>query len=299
VKNTPPPSDATPRFVAALRPLVAKIGGEPAQLETFVTERAPEVWDSATREWPGVDVAPEDFAGAVAERLAQDDRGEAHHWADLYIAFACTRGVAHAAQALERAYFNDLSAKLRELENDAAFVDEVLQQLRTEVICGTADVAPRIQQYSGRGVLLAWLRIAAVRLGLNQLKRLGREAAEPLSQLGEIAISGPEDRLLREERREVFKRALEQALAKLADRERLVLRMSVVDGASIDDIGGVFRVHRATAARWLGAAKERLSELARAEAKTLLGENTTGVNSALNALQSELELSLPRLLKGP
>ncbi len=58
---------------------------------------------------------------------------------------------------------------------------------------------------------------------------------------------------------EAFRLALEEAIASLSDRERAALRMSALDGLSIDQIARVFQMHRSTAARWLVRAKAELA----------------------------------------
>ena len=47
-------------------------------------------------------------------------------------------------------------------------------------------------------------------------------------------------------------------MATLDQRQRNVLQMNLVQGLSIDEVGRVYAVHRATAARWVSAAREQL-----------------------------------------
>lgn len=48
-----------------------------------------------------------------------------------------------------------------------------------------------------------------------------------------------------------FKFALTLAIDELSVRDRNLLRQSVLDGLTIDQLGKLYRVHRATAARWV------------------------------------------------
>lgn len=53
-----------------------------------------------------------------------------------------------------------------------------------------------------------------------------------------------------------MKHAIEDAAAELAPRDRALLRLHLVERASIDDIAALYRVHRATVARWIQSARE-------------------------------------------
>jgi RNA polymerase sigma-70 factor (ECF subfamily) len=69
--------------------------------------------------------------------------------------------------------------------------------------------------------------------------------------------------LLRSDYGPPLQAAFEQALADLGDRDRTALRMHLVDGLSIDQIGKIFGVHRSTAARWLARAGELIVQSTR------------------------------------
>jgi RNA polymerase sigma-70 factor (ECF subfamily) len=77
---------------------------------------------------------------------------------------------------------------------------------------------------------------------------------------------------------------------------RAVLRMSVVDGLSIDEIGAVYGVHRATAARWVQRACNTLY----GETRTLMTERlaltATELDRVTALIQSQLSLNLSQLL---
>jgi RNA polymerase sigma-70 factor, ECF subfamily len=53
--------------------------------------------------------------------------------------------------------------------------------------------------------------------------------------------------------------AFEEALASMPHRDRSVLRHHYVEGLSIDRLGELYQVHRATAARWIARATDALS----------------------------------------
>src|SRR5439155_27001611 len=68
----------------------------------------------------------------------------------------------------------------------------------------------------------------------------------------------PETALLRARYASAANEALREAFASLDARERNLLRQHFVDRLSIDDLGPLYGVHRATVARWLERAREAL-----------------------------------------
>ena len=64
-------------------------------------------------------------------------------------------------------------------------------------------------------------------------------------------------------------------------------------------IGSIYRVHRATASRWLVRAREALLDGVRRSLMDQLGANAAEVESILVLVHSQLDLSLSRILKPP
>jgi RNA polymerase sigma-70 factor, ECF subfamily len=93
-----------------------------------------------------------------------------------------------------------------------------------------------------------------------------------------------------------FKAALEGALAKLQAQDRTVLRLHYVDGLNIDQIGGIYRVHRSTVARWIARTREGLLAEARQVLMTQLRLTTKEFQSLVAAMQSQIHLSIHRFL---
>ena len=84
-------------------------------------------------------------------------------------------------------------------------------------------------------------------------------------------------------------------LRALESRERSVLRMHVVDGLNIDEIGTVHRVHRPTVARRIAKARETLLAETRARLPTSLKINESQFASLMIVVRSHLDLSVERL----
>src|SRR5262249_41683920 len=64
--------------------------------------------------------------------------------------------------------------------------------------------------------------------------------------------------------RREFELAFREAVQSLSDRERILVRQHFLDGVSVNDLGRLYRVHRATAGRWLERARDALLAATRA-----------------------------------
>jgi len=150
--------------------------------------------------------------------------------------------------------------------------------------------------YRGQGTLRAWVRVVAVRESL-MLHRGRKEIALGDAVLASVpdAADDPELRYLRGEARDHLAEAVARALASLSSRERALLRYSLIDGLTLDEIGAIYGAHKSSISRWLSRAREQLWEAARDElADKLSAEH---VSSLVRSLRSGLDLSLERLLQ--
>ena len=218
---------------------------------------------------------------------------------DLSLAWACLRGDAEAVAELERQYFHVVDAALAQIPDAAAQSAEIKQQLRDRLFVAPGkDGRPRIAQYSGRGDIRSWLRVAAIRCALNHLQRQGREVALSDEALAGLAAPGQDAELdlLKRRYRAEFKRAFEGALAALGSRDRNLLRYHYLERLNIDQIGAIHEVHRTTVARWLGRTRETLL----AETRRLLMEQLRiergEFESIMRLIESQLDASIARFL---
>lgn len=264
-------------------------------------ERLEALWAEASAATPGLTTGPEAFATHLAGRLLLGE----FPWAgvragDLYLACACARGETRAIATLEARYFGDVIAALAKMSVPRERIDEVQQILRDQLFVGPAGGSPRIGEYAGRGELRAWLRVSAVRAALKLNRRSKHEAPANDDRLLERQAPGsdPELAFLKERYRPAFKQAFQGALDGLPDRDRLLLRQSVVDGLSIDELGALHGVHRATAARWVAKAREDLIERTRAGLMQLLRVDQGECESILRLVHSQLDGTIRRRLRG-
>jgi len=114
----------------------------------------------------------------------------------------------------------------------------------------------------------------------------------------EATLSDPELALVKRRLGPAFQAALREAIDGLPPRDRVILRMHLVDGLSIDRIAQPYGVHRATAARWLADVREAILVRVHERLATALGDVESDQLKSLGRLvASQLHLSLARLEK--
>jgi RNA polymerase sigma-70 factor (ECF subfamily) len=267
---------------------------------------APEIHrclQQARREWPGITTNPERFASVLARSLRE--RGaegpgrpvRSIRSTDLYLACACAEGNPAAIAVIEERFFPDLDRAFLRLGFGRSTIEELKQQLRCRLFTGCDDAPPLVTSYLGRGELRSWLRSVAVREGLHWLRR--ERKSVPLedeeSALG-LVPDDPELLLMKHTYGEAFRAAFAAAMGSLSSRERNVLRQHFVDGLSIDKLAVLYRVHRATAARWLTRLQEALLQRTRTALRERLGVSEEELDSIMRLARSQLNQSVRGLL---
>ena len=249
--------------------------------------------------WPDVAVDEAAFVARTAERLpaeATADEARALFAPDLWLAAGCAAGDAKAIAYFDERYVAPLGKVLGATGLTADQIDEVKQELRGKLLVADGE-PPRILEYSGRADLRTWMRTTAVRGAIDLLRR---KQALPLDDDELAALPAladdPEIAHLKDRYRDELRTAIGDAIAALDARDRLLLKYHYVDGISIDRIGGLYGVHRATAARWLGAAREALSVATHRLLGARLGVTASQLRSIARLVESQLDLSIRRLL---
>lgn len=252
--------------------------------------------------WPGVAIGDELIAGRLAARLREDAElraapgGIEQHDADVFLAIALAAGDPAALRVFEERFVPQIDGALRRLRLPAGSADEIKQGLRFDLLVG--DGAPKIADYAGRGELVGWLRVSATRRALTLVKRAGREEAldDMLLAHWPDTSPGPANKHLRATYTAELKRAIREAFAAIEVRQRNLLRQHILDELTIDDLARLYRVHRATCARWLADARAELGKGTRKHLIAALGLRFSEVDSLLRFLDSDIELSISRIL---
>ncbi len=244
----------------------------------------------ARARWPGVAFDRAVFVRHV-DHLQVDSARLAAHGVDLYLASAALDGEREALRAFD-AILDSVLGIARRVDSSRAFLDDVSQELRVKLLTGDA---PKLRSYSAVGPLREWLRVAVMRTALN-LKRSDRLL--PTEDVPVAAVlDGLDDAQMKKRYLPELNAALEAVIRELSVRERTLLRLHFVDGFNIDRIAIIYRVHRATVARWLVAVRRRVLE----ELQTRLGESqgldATDVRSLCRRMQDDMHVTISRVLQ--
>jgi RNA polymerase sigma-70 factor (ECF subfamily) len=216
---------------------------------------------------------------------------------DLALACACVQGEPRALLLLEERGFRPLDGALARMGLSSAQIDDVKQSLRQQLLVA-ADGPPRISQYGGRGALAGWLKVSAVRAGLKVAKAGRREVSAEDDELFALPTeSTPELARLKRDYQAEFRAAFLGALAALPDRDKNLLRQHHLDGLSVDELAGLYKVHRATAARWVAAARQALLTATRAALLERVRLQPNECDSIMRLVHSQLDVTLRRLLE--
>jgi RNA polymerase sigma-70 factor (ECF subfamily) len=218
--------------------------------------------------------------------------------AELYLAAGCVRGDPAALQALRQRFFDPVAPRLRRRGIGPASLEDVWQILCERLLVRSAGDPPRIARYAGTGELHGLIRVAATRVALNWLDKERRREAVGDDLLSRLAAATPDPELhaMKHQHRTEFKQELETAVADLSAQDRMILRLHIVQRLGIDGIASICSVHRATAARMVARAKDRLATVLRerlARRWRLAGDDLRALKSLID---SQLDLSLQRLL---
>jgi len=256
-----------------------------------------QLYDAGRATWPGVELDRQEFARWLEARAASVDEV---HGADLYLACACARGDARAIAAFEKRFGPEVRAALGRMGALPTIADEVAQILRTKLfVVGVDGSPPKIAEYSGRGPLSAWVRVAAVRGALSLIRQKKRHAPRALVSPSRLPVQSPDPELayIKARYRGTFRDAFRDALQALPERDRTLLRAHLIEGRSIDEIGAAHGVHRATAARWLVKARESLLGELRRQVGERLRLGRSEFDSLMGLVRSQLDVSLQGFLR--
>ena len=247
---------------------------------------------------PALKWDPAPLEAWLGEQLREPAQLESVELDDLLLARAAAAHDPVAIAELERQVLPTVRGALLRVNASDAFVQDALQELRRKLLVGPP---PRIQAYSGRGPLKAWLRAAATGTALNLLRTQSpkhtEEVDEDTAAIEANAAVGADIALVKARHAPQFSKALREAMATLSPQERLVLRMRFIDGLSREEIGAFFKVHRTTALRWLEKAQGTLLTRTREALARELTLSVDELDSLIRYLHSGVGASLVNALK--
>jgi RNA polymerase sigma-70 factor (ECF subfamily) len=242
---------------------------------------------------------------AFAAHLGRCDAGvlssagaAALHAEDLYLCCAALLGDAAAVRALRDGHHAVVISYLRTIDTSAQFVDDVEARLWDSALTRSAEAPPKLLSYSGRGPLASWTGVVAQRIALTLRRHEAAETRALHLAATEARLVGtdPELAFVKASLRDAFQRALTDALMVLDDRQRMVYRLHIIDGLTVEAIADMYSVVRSTVTRWIAAARAAIID----EAKRLLRDEmrlpAEDFESLARLLASQLDLSISHIL---
>lgn len=303
-------SDQKRGHLALVAALVARVYGDAADAPGITVQIAGAadalrtLLDASRAAWPGVDLDDAAFVARIGETLGAAPSSlaaalAALHGPDLYLATACARGDAKAMGALDRHFLADIPSAVGKMRLSKSSVDDLVQVVRQKLLLGNEDGRPKIADFAGRGPLDSWVRVVAVRAALSLLRKRTHEILPGDDALMDArgTAHNPELDLIRARHKDSFKGAFQAALQALSPEDRTTLRLHFVEGLNIDQIGSIYRVHRATIARRIARSREALLEDVRRRLSDTLRLSPQEFDSLVGVIRSQFEVSLERLLE--
>jgi RNA polymerase sigma-70 factor (ECF subfamily) len=250
--------------------------------------------------WPRLALAPSVLVRQLAERLpaaASSDEVSALldgiHAAELHLACACAARLPGAAEALELHFMARVPGFVRHVNGGAGFAADVQQTLRVYLLVAGPGARPHIGDYSGMRSLARWLRLLAVRVALERARPWPQALSDDGPAVARALIDEPDldAEVARAHHRALFQRALDEALADLTAQERELLRLQIVEEMDLDALAERHGVHRATCARWLVAARDKLHEDTRRRVIAALPLSPSEFDSLAELIQGGLSIT--------
>lgn len=227
----------------------------------------------------------------AAESLAIDD---------LFLAGACAVGVGGAAAAFERLCGTRMRAALAAVVKSIDLRSEVEQHARDVLLIGAGKAVPKISEYRGQGPLGRWVSVVATGLAISVVRAVQTELRIRDAAAREVAptVARPEIELAKQRYRQDFESALSEAISALDARGKVLLRLQLVRGISVEKIGKMYGVSQSTASRWLAEARETIRDELDRLMRGRLDVSRDELASLAGLVASQLDLSMSRLLKG-
>ncbi len=250
--------------------------------------------------WPQLRVDDEAFIRFLAQQLPAETTPpvlQTLRAGDLYLVAAFALHDRAAQVILEQDYVPQVRQALRQVGAPDTLTADILQDVCGRLIERQRQVVRR-RSYEGSGELTAWLIRAAVREAIRRQKRERR--ATSLAEIPETRLASPtrspEQQLQDARLKEDFQLSFREAVRSLTARDRNLLRYHFIHRKSIDQIGVIYRVHRATAARWIVQAQESLMIATRERFVARTNVSHDSIPNLIAELHSQLSLRLESVL---
>ena len=249
-------------------------------------------YSSGKKAWPELALSLDLFGGYLTQRILSPTEAEEDSVQDLYLACACAHDIPGALPSFRARYFASVLSAAKSFDASPAFAEEVYQRLSETLFVGGGQDQGKIARYSGRGPLAGFITTSAKRIALRYAASFKpfQGEAQLVKQFSQFTEQ--ETALMKVRYRETFNSALSIALRRLPERERLVLRMNLVERVSTTRIARLYKVSQPTVSRWIQRTSRHIFTTVKDLVCDELAIDTREMESLLLLVRSQIEITL-------
>jgi RNA polymerase sigma-70 factor (ECF subfamily) len=218
---------------------------------------------------------------------------------DVYLACACAERVRGAAAAFEERYGRVIRRAVSRVLDTADECQEAEQRAWQHLLVDVTEGPPRISRYLGRGPLEKWVSVASMRIAISFGRTESAERHLREKAIAEASGVDPEALFAKGKLRDAFESAVTEALARLKPRERLVMKLFLVSGMTLDAIGKSLGITRQAVSKTLARARQTIVDQVQASVQQTLKMTKEDLTSVLRYVASQLDVSISRVLSKP
>ena len=185
---------------------------------------------------------------------------------DGQLAARVASGDLAAAEELVRRHQAPVRGFLRAVCYDRSAIDDLAQETFLRAIKHAGRFDPK---YPMRGWLLTIARRLSINHGQKEKRRRPAAGIEP-DQLQGQATNGPDQRLEHDEQKELSRRMIGDAMARLSEPQRVSIAMHYQQGLPLDQIAELLEMPVGTVKSHLHRGRQRMRELLEPQAERLM-----------------------------
>ena len=189
-----------------------------------------------------------------------------------------------------------IASVVARLQRSGANLDDAEQTLFERLLLPNGERPPALAMYAGRGDLDTYVRMAALHVGFKQLSKVKRERG--LDAVGELSdpSDDPELAMLKQRYAGPFKKAFTKALSELPAEQQNLLRYHYISGLTTRQIGAITGLHQSNISRRLAQVRATLVTSVRRKLMHELGAASHEVRSLMRLVESQVDVSIERIL---
>jgi RNA polymerase sigma-70 factor (ECF subfamily) len=214
---------------------------------------------------------------------------------DLYLACACAIGARGAATAFERKYGAIVRRAIARVLTTPDERQEAEQRVWHRIFVDDEQGPARITQYLGQGPLESWVAVASMRIAVSFVRAETTERRLRAKVIADTTSVDPERLSMQGELRAPFEAAVAEALDHLKPRERMILKLHVVSGMTLEAISKSLGITRQAVSKTFSQCRANILGEVEAALKERLKISREDFSSIMRVVASQLDASVSRV----